>query len=204
MTVTKAWGVDLARVRSGELLFSVFAQRHDRTITEWSRRWGVRTVTAVVFGHEDAKQEALIAMDRAIWTWDPGRKNAKSIGQHVLCRSRWHLLTMQKAYMRRDREIEADYLKRGGVEDGFAWDGESSYEAIAPGFTQDVYVGGMRGFHRIVGQFDAEGANVVLQFADGLSPDEIRLSMFPERSKWSGLQRVYRVLRRAEEMASSL
>jgi hypothetical protein len=172
---------------------------------EWSRRWGVRAATVAVFGPDDAKQEALIAMDRHVWTWDPDRKKCKSIGSHVLCRSRWHLLTVQRAYMRRDREIEADYIQRGDVSDVFAWDGEErEYEPVAPGILQDVYVGGVRGFHRVVGKFDSEGANVVLQFADGLTPDEIRLAVFPERSRWSGLHRVYRILRRAEEMAASL
>jgi len=203
MTVSNAWGLDLARVLAGEISFAVFARRHDRTIVEWSRRWGLRAVTEAVFGAEDAKQEALLAMDRAIWTWDPAK--GKSIGSHVLCRSRWHLLTMQRSYMRRDREIEADYMQRGDGGDRCSGDGdERGGERIAPGLAQDVYVGGVRGFHRIVGQFDAEGANVVLQFADGLSPEEIRSAMFPERTKWSGLQRVYRILRRAEEMAASL
>lgn len=182
------WNEDLVRLRDGEISFDVFAKRHAGIVRRLASRWGRRCPERL--GVDDATQEALLEIWRAVDAWDESR--GLPLHVYVRVRVRFRLLGLTDRLLK-GRDVETRYLWTVGRRD----DTVSDHAPLL-----DERVGATRRLANVIGTLDAASAEVVMGVVAGRPLVDIRQEVYARRTVGGAVKKARSVLRDASQLAA--
>lgn len=187
-TSISAWNLDLGRLRTGEMSFEAFARRHVGIVRRLCARWSRRCPERL--GIDDATQEALLEIWRAVDLWDPLR--GVPLHAFVRGRVRFRLLGMTDRLLK-GRDIETRYLWATGRRDDTVSDRSQ--------LVDDEVAAGRR-FARVIGSVDHDAAEIIMGVVSGEHLDVLSREVYARRTEAGGAKKARSVIRQAVHMAS--